>query len=80
MQNYLDVSFGLVSYFHQKLGLRVDHVLQNTLINSGAMVNHRLPNDASTYTAPRLSELETKRYSFPSASSWSRTPECKRAL
>ena len=29
----------------------------------------------STYTAPRLSEFDTKRYSFPSFRSWSRTPE-----
>ena len=33
-----------------------------------------------TYTAPKLSELDTKRYSLPSANSWSKTPEWRSAL
>ena len=67
---YLDVSLGLISDLHDKFSLGVDHVLKNLLINATDqdLSNLNLLNDhETTYTAPRLSELDTKRYSFPSA-------------
>ena len=66
----LDVGLGLISDLHEELGLAVNHVLENPLIDAGrkGKVNRSLSISLfPTYTAPRLSEFETNRYSFPSA-------------
>ena len=78
---YLNISFGLVSNFHDKLRIGVNHVLQDALIDTATSeIMLDFSTEMFTYTAPKLSELETKRYSFPSANSWSSTPECTSAL
>ena len=75
---YLHISLGLVGDFHQEFCPGVHHVLENILVNaegmrlSIALIGYTM---GVTHTAPKLSELETKRYSLPSDSSWSRTPE-----
>ena len=66
----LDIGLGLISDFHEELGIGVDHVLEDPLVdtNRGGKVNRCLSIGLFlTYTAPRLSEFETNRYSFPSA-------------
>src|SRR5882762_5847587 len=79
----LDISLGLVSDFHQKLGLRVYHMLQDAFVDAittHKQRRHQSTNDLCTHTAPKLSELDTNKYSFPSESSWSNTPECNSEL
>ena len=64
----LDISLGLVSDLHEEFSVGVNHVLEDPLIDTdmgGQPVPARWFNP--TYTAPRLSEFETNRYSFPSA-------------
>jgi hypothetical protein len=80
--DYLDISFGLIGDLHDKFSLSVDHMLKNLLINAvgcrpqyGVVVGY-----LDTYTAPKLSELDTNRYSLPSAINWSSTPEWSNAL
>jgi hypothetical protein len=34
MAVYLDISLGFISDFHDKLGLSVDHMLKNLLVNA----------------------------------------------
>lgn len=72
----LDIRLGLISDFHQKVGLTIDHVFEDSLVDASRELDLELMKKGKNmYTAPRLSELETKRYSFPSAKSWSRTPD-----
>ena len=81
-RTYLDISFGLGWDLHDELGARVDHVLENLVVNTIKLNYYgtTLERIKSTYTAPKLSELEAKRYSLPSAKSWSRTPDWYKAL
>ena len=68
---YLDVGLRLVRYLHEELGSTLDHVLENGLVHTvrrGQSQYERNPV-IITDTAPRLSELDTKRYSLPSAMS-----------
>jgi hypothetical protein len=69
-RRYLDVSLSFISNLHKELSLSVDHVLQDALVDSALGDEDDKEVDASygcTYMAPRLSELDTKRYSLPSA-------------
>ena len=66
--SHLDVSLSFVGDFHDELGLSVDHVLQDRLVDTGRLFRVVMQRcRRSTYTAPKLSELDTKRYSLPSA-------------
>lgn len=77
----LDVGLGLIGDFHDKLGVAVDHVLENGFVDPGVQgVSVDQYRRECTYTAPKLSELDTNKYSLPSAKSWSKTPLCNRAL
>jgi len=31
---YLDISLGLIGYFHKEFGIGINHMLQNALINA----------------------------------------------
>ena len=66
----LDVCLGLIGDLHYEFGLSVSHVFENSLIDASReeKVNQCPRRSLSpTYIAPRLSEFETNRYSFPSA-------------
>lgn len=66
----LDVCLCLIGDLHYKFGLSVGHVFEDSLIDTGREGNvNQCPRRRlfPTYMAPRLSELETNRYSFPSA-------------
>jgi hypothetical protein len=66
----LDIGLGLVRDLHEEFSFSIDHVLEDPLIDTDreGKVNRRQPVSLFvTYTAPRLSEFETNRYSFPSA-------------
>lgn len=66
----LDISLGLIGDLHEEFSLGVDHVLEDPLVDTdrGGRVNQcSSVGMFLTYTAPRLSEFETNRYSFPSA-------------
>ena len=69
-RRYLNVSLSLIGDFHDELSLSVDHVLQDVLVDSARAMRTMHTVDeywVCTYTAPKLSELDTKRYSLPSA-------------
>ena len=70
LRGYLDVSLGFIGDFHDELGLSIYHVLQNALVDAARTMRYDRTGTRTvfTYTAPKLSELDTKRYSLPSAS------------
>ena len=64
----LDIRLSFVSDFHEELGTTVIHILQNALIDAKVGFQKSTWSKYATYTAPKLSELDTKRYSLPSES------------
>lgn len=79
---HFDVDLCFAGNFHYEFASGFRHVLENAWVNTTPYENRGLiifdESGITTDTAPRLSELDTKRYSFPCAIKRSRTPERSR--